>query len=1270
MKIHKKRDLAFSLVPYGAAGGNFLSLAAMAFFDLTAPESLLTEQDMWKAVPDALGPGGVLDPGMPKQRGEVLVAGAACAPKGSQAKGLRVRVRVGGLDKSLAVFGERFWLPDGTISEPRPFSSLTLGYDKAFGGPEFPDNPGGKGLASRKLPDGRSAVPLPNIEDPARLVASPDDRPEPAGLGPLDITWPKRARYNGTYDERWKTERWPGLPDDTNFLLFNRAPADQWAPDYFRGDEAYLLENMHPDLPRVTGTLPGLRARMFVTLLSGYKLFADPASFKETFTEVPARLETIWFFPTILRGVALYRGSIPNADDEARDVARVYLEWERLGEPAAGIEEYAERQRKAMDRSVNIDMTPFQEAGKRLSKTIKMVKNAPKTLARVKEAVAGRVPVMPLGPEDIAGTARETAAGGLATLDKLEAVARDLHARFGHLAEIDLGQFDAMRQTVKQTLARTEDTAKEIGQAMDKAAKAKADLLAKGNAFLEKGPPPAEALAARGLSMDDFRKAGFDPDFRFTDDDATGNPFHDAGLPFAVACRRALQRDTAAKAALHKLGLPDAVIKRAWLGINPEERREDALPWGRPKKPDGSPPDPLVLPAGLVFPRFDGATLNRLSIRPGAAAGDFVTPDADVLVPGSDKTPLALPPGEAGGHWVRVSDELQALFLEEEIGDACGVVALAEPDTAPDPDTAKAMAETVLAVILPEGTPLAGEAWTGWKAAHKNAVPVILPKGRTVFESRAAGIDIRALVMEALPPDFAARHVIEPTLPEKGPPTASPVPPLRFPDLAIGQAAKDALAEAEKAAAPMKAELSAMRDRQQAVLAEELAKHGKSLADIQAAAAEEATRTPAEDGAQTLAQLLAQKENMRQAGALTPEAEAKIDEGIARLKDMTARGQAVYEKGQARIRAGQAKLAAAKAQVASMTIPGMTKEEMAAAGLDPDRLRPMTRQEVIDRHAAGLSFAQRNLTGTDLSGLDLSGIDLAEAILEGASFKHAVLQGASFKRAIAPKADFTKADLTEADLEMGVFLGAVLRKARLCRARLRQTVLRRANLEKADLSEAVLRLAVITDAKLAKAVFAEADVSLSLIDATDLTKTDLRRARLDKTQLRNLTLDRTDFSGARLHSVHLSAVTGRKVVFEGADMFRFRLNNKCKLAGTNFRRANLTRASLRDADISGADFRGATLDGAQIELCDAKGAILSRVSAKKCAILKTDLAGADLYGVNLFLGSLRKTRLTGANLGRSNLYGVDFFKCLVGETNFEGANLKRTHLASRTDLLR
>ena len=98
--------------------------------------------------------------------------------------------------------------------------------------------------------------------------------------------------------------------------------------------------------------------------------------------------------------------------------------------------------------------------------------------------------------------------------------------------------------------------------------------------------------------------------------------------------------------------------------------------------------------------------------------------------------------------------------------------------------------------------------------------------------------------------------------------------PTSTPTLDIAQATKDVLADAEKAAAPLREELSAVQARQEAELAGELAKHGKGLADIKAAASEEAARSPAERGAQALAQLVKQKEWMRQGGALPPDAEA------------------------------------------------------------------------------------------------------------------------------------------------------------------------------------------------------------------------------------------------------------------------------------------------------------------------------------------------------------------------------------------------------------
>jgi uncharacterized protein YjbI with pentapeptide repeats len=56
--------------------------------------------------------------------------------------------------------------------------------------------------------------------------------------------------------------------------------------------------------------------------------------------------------------------------------------------------------------------------------------------------------------------------------------------------------------------------------------------------------------------------------------------------------------------------------------------------------------------------------------------------------------------------------------------------------------------------------------------------------------------------------------------------------------------------------------------------------------------------------------------------------------------------------------------------------------------------------------------------------------------------------------------------------------------------------------------------------------------------------------------------------------------------------------------------------------------------------------------------------------VNLYGGSLRKSRLVNADLRGANLYAVDFYKSVMGGTQLEGANVKRSLLFGRTDLLK
>lgn len=68
------------------------------------------------------------------------------------------------------------------------------------------------------------------------------------------MIWPEA----GTYDEAWRANRHPLLPEDFDSRFWQCAPEDQIARPFLRGDEAYTLTHLHPDYPRAHGRLPGL----------------------------------------------------------------------------------------------------------------------------------------------------------------------------------------------------------------------------------------------------------------------------------------------------------------------------------------------------------------------------------------------------------------------------------------------------------------------------------------------------------------------------------------------------------------------------------------------------------------------------------------------------------------------------------------------------------------------------------------------------------------------------------------------------------------------------------------------------------------------------------------------------------------------------------------------------------------------------------------------------------------------------------------------------
>jgi len=1247
MKVYKKNELSLFIKPFGIRGKLYLGCSVMVFFDLANPDALLTEQELWKTVPDQLGAVPILDTGMPKPRGEVLLAGSCCAPRGRTVPAATAGLRVGPVAKALHGVGNRYWERGGTglsvITPPEPFASVPLAWANAFGGPGFEQNPAGKGIEPVKRSDGTERVPLPNLEHPAWLIGSPADRPEPAGFGPLDMLHPVRQRKTGTYNQRWLEERWPWFPDDMNYEYFNAAPADQYLDGFFTGEESIEIVGMHPDFPVLRSRLPRVRVHCFVTRQKDLKSKAEA---DWLFEEGPPRIDTVWLFPTISRGVVIHRGTTEILDEEYDDVHRIFLVWEAADQPGLDLAGYRDAQAKLIDRSVPVDLAPLQAAQAKIARTLRKAKRLPKDIEEFKKGMLGKSPVMPRTPEDMIFLADELIAKGHAVLNQLEPIAKDMHAKFGHLVAINLNQFDVWRQRLAKMGAEVKTAAAEAGKAQQEMQQLQQELGRK----LQTGVP-AQQLA----------KAGIDPEEVLATPKI--NPWHDRGFPLVVEWRRNLERDGLARAELARLGFESQTVSRSWLGLVREPRLERPADWGLE-----DPPEPFAVPAGLSLPRFAEAVLDRVSVRPGLSP-DWPGDVGEWVLPGSNPEPLFLPapPAVEPPVAVRLADELQALLVEQEAGDAVGVVALRGPDEPPGQDAAKAVKDApVFLVVVPAA--MSADEWTGWAKVYPNARRLDLPEGRTVFEARATGTDLRRWLLAALPPELARPHRLEIPLPEPGkPPGGSPLAGISLPIPDIKALVDKLMTEVRAHFQPT---VDAMNAGQKELIAKAgavLAKAGLDPALAQPAVGKEPP-TFAEGGAQMSQKLLAQRDRLQSMGALSLEDERKLTRAAGQASQMGQQAEAMYQDGVAKIASGTKQLEEAMAKVKAGELPAEAKTRFLEAGLDPDRIKKRSREDVIAMHGRGESLAGAILSGVDLSGLDLRGIDLTGCQCAKTRFGGSDLAGARLVKVQGAEADFTKTSLRQACLDFSIFNKARLAGADLSEATLKQVTLNKADLCGADCTGASLEMVCLQQGQLRQARLAGLSAYLCVIEG-DATECDFTGARIRKSVLRKMVLDRADFRGAALNSTLLQDVRGEAVTFAGANLDKFRVGGQTCLAGADFRNVQMLQGCLREADLTGADFGGASLRESMCEKCDLRRARLGGIMARGARLTKTDLEGADLRGINLFEGSLRKSRLVGADLREASLCAVDLYQAVMGETRLDGANLSFTLLYRRTELL-
>jgi hypothetical protein len=238
----------------------------------------------------------------PKPTTDILLNGTAYAPNGRPATEFLVSLRLGKIHKVLKVVGDRIWKPYWSSSSPEPVTKVPIVYERAFGGfdQSHPDpkrqrmdtrNPIGRGLVAEE------GMLLPNFEYPSGRV----DQAGPAGFGALPSHWSPRRELNGTFDEAWRSGRYPLLPADWDPRSLLCSPPDQRPERHLRGGELVELRNLTPD-GALSFALPKVYLR-FRTRIDG------------RLKEHPSYLATVIIEPDHLRIILVWQSALAVRSD-------------------------------------------------------------------------------------------------------------------------------------------------------------------------------------------------------------------------------------------------------------------------------------------------------------------------------------------------------------------------------------------------------------------------------------------------------------------------------------------------------------------------------------------------------------------------------------------------------------------------------------------------------------------------------------------------------------------------------------------------------------------------------------------------------------------------------------------------------------------------------------------------------------------------------------------------------------------------------------------
>jgi hypothetical protein len=198
-----------------------------------------------------------------------------------------------------------------TPGVPESFTTMPLHYGHAFGGVReyarrgqsvseaLLSNPVGIGWGGQHTWHKQIDQPVPNLEYPKAPIHRPDGKYQPAALSAVGGHWQPRNQYVGTYDETWRHELAPFLPEDFDERFYQCAPQDQQI-DYPQGGEEVRLNHLLAHYPVLSFRLPALSGMKVRILRQDYST--------ET---LEAHADTLYFETEQKRFSVIWRASTP-----------------------------------------------------------------------------------------------------------------------------------------------------------------------------------------------------------------------------------------------------------------------------------------------------------------------------------------------------------------------------------------------------------------------------------------------------------------------------------------------------------------------------------------------------------------------------------------------------------------------------------------------------------------------------------------------------------------------------------------------------------------------------------------------------------------------------------------------------------------------------------------------------------------------------------------------------------------------------------------------